>query len=95
MQTTIRLFRSREVSERLVWGVTSGALPPGLSLHASNRNISGTPSQTGSFNFTLRVTDQTPQFDEQNLRIAITSPFSARDNRPKFTAGRNRQSTLS
>ena len=58
----------------LVWGVTSGALPPGISLHASNGNISGEPTQTGSFNFTLRVTDQTPQFDEQNLRIAITSP---------------------
>lgn len=58
----------------LVWGVTSGALPPGLTLHASSGNISGEPTQTGSFNFTLRVTDQTPQFDEQNLRIAITSP---------------------
>jgi hypothetical protein len=58
----------------LGWSVTSGALPPGLSLHASSGNISGEPTQTGSFNFTLRVTDQTSQFDEQNLRIAITSP---------------------
>ena len=58
----------------LVWGVTSGALPPGLTLNASNGNISGIPTQTGSFNFTLRVTDQIPQFDEQGLTITINPP---------------------
>jgi hypothetical protein len=58
----------------LVWGVTSGALPPGLSLNASTGNISGTPSSTGSFQFTLRVTDQIPQFDEQVLTITIAAP---------------------
>lgn len=58
----------------LVWGVTSGALPPGLDLNASNGNISGTPTSTGSFNFTLRVTDQIPQFDQQNFTITINPP---------------------
>jgi hypothetical protein len=58
----------------LVWGVTSGGLPPGLSLNPSNGNISGVPAQTGSFNFTLRVTDQIPQFDEQSFRITINPP---------------------
>ncbi|MEO7859069.1 MAG: putative Ig domain-containing protein, partial [Nitrospirales bacterium] len=58
----------------LVWGVTSGALPPGLTLNASNGNIAGIPTQTGSFNFTLRVTDQIPQFDEQGLTITINPP---------------------
>ncbi len=32
------------------------------------------PTQTGSFNFTLRVTDQIPQFDEQSFRITINPP---------------------
>jgi len=58
----------------LVWGITSGALPPGLNLNASNGNISGTPTSTGSFQFTLRVTDQIPQFDEQTLTITINAP---------------------
>jgi hypothetical protein len=60
--------------ETLQWGVTSGALPPGLSLSPTNGNISGTPTSSGSFNFTLRVTDSIPQFDEQNLTITINSP---------------------
>ncbi|HXI14272.1 MAG TPA: choice-of-anchor Q domain-containing protein [Thermoanaerobaculia bacterium] len=38
------------------WTVASGALPPGLSL-ASNGSISGTPTTTGIFDFTARVTD--------------------------------------
>ena len=58
----------------LVWGVTSGGLPPGLNLNPSNGNISGTPTSSGSFNFTLRVTDSIPQFDDQNLTITIDSP---------------------
>lgn len=58
----------------LVWDVPGGALPPGLSSNASTGDISGIPSQPGSFNFTLRVTDQIPQFDEQNFTITITSP---------------------
>ena len=58
----------------LVWGVTSGGLPPGLNLNTSNGNISGTPTSTGPFTFTLRVTDSIPQFDEQNLTITINPP---------------------
>ncbi|HSL03711.1 MAG TPA: Ig domain-containing protein [Nitrospiraceae bacterium] len=58
----------------LVWGVTSGSLPPGLTLNASNGTISGTPTSTGSFGFALRVTDQIPQSDQQDFTIAINAP---------------------
>src|SRR5207249_398076 len=37
------------------WAVTSGALPPGLSLAGST--ISGTPTTAGTYTFTLRATD--------------------------------------
>ncbi len=57
----------------LVWGITSGSLPPGLDLNASNGNISGQPTSTGSFSFALRVTDQIPQSDQQNYTIAINA----------------------
>lgn len=54
--------------------MTSGALPPGLNLDASSGTVSGTATSTGPFTFTLRVTDTIPQFDEQNVTIAINSP---------------------
>ncbi len=38
------------------WSVASGSLPPGLSL-ASDGTISGTPTATGTFTFSLRVVD--------------------------------------
>jgi len=56
------------------WGVTSGALPPGLGLNASTGQISGTATQTGTFNFTVQVTDVIPQSDSQALSITITAP---------------------
>ncbi|HJT88877.1 MAG TPA: Ig domain-containing protein, partial [Bryobacteraceae bacterium] len=38
------------------WALTGGNLPPGLSLSAGG-SIAGTPTQTGTFQFTLQVTD--------------------------------------
>jgi hypothetical protein len=38
------------------YAVTAGALPPGLTL-ATNGTISGTPTATGTFNFTVTVSD--------------------------------------
>lgn len=39
-----------------VFSVATGSLPPGLSL-ASNGNLSGAPTTTGSYTFTVRATD--------------------------------------
>ena len=41
------------------WDISSGALPPGLTLSGSERSatVSGTPTQSGSFSFYLRATD--------------------------------------
>ncbi len=38
------------------YSVTAGALPPGLSLNASTGQITGTPAQSGNFNFTVAAT---------------------------------------
>jgi hypothetical protein len=56
------------------WAVVGGGLPPGLNLNGSNGNISGTPTNPGPFDFTLRVTDQAQLSDDQNLRITINLP---------------------
>src|SRR5664280_2055495 len=39
------------------WSLTSGALPPGLSLTPATGVISGTPTTTGSYPITVQVTD--------------------------------------
>jgi hypothetical protein len=39
------------------WSISSGALPGGLTLDANTGTISGTPTASGTFNFTADVTD--------------------------------------
>jgi hypothetical protein len=57
------------------WAIVGGSLPPGLSL-SSNGAITGTPSSTGSYDFTVQVTDSTtpiPQSATRALSIAVGS----------------------
>ena len=53
------------------WSVTSGSLPAGLSLAASTGLISGTPTGTGTNNFTVQVTDANSQTATQPLSITV------------------------
>ena len=39
------------------WSISSGSLPPGLSLAATSGTISGTPTASGTYNFTAAVSD--------------------------------------
>jgi len=39
----------------MTWSHHSGNLPPGLNFNATTRVISGTPTQTGTFTFTIRA----------------------------------------
>ncbi len=60
------------------WSVSAGSLPPGLSL-TNDGVISGTPTTTGTFNFTTQVTDsQTPTaaVTTQAFAITINPPLS-------------------
>jgi len=47
------------LSGTITWSVSVGALPTGLSLNTSTGAITGTPSATGTFNFTIQATDGT------------------------------------
>lgn len=55
------------------WDILSGSLPPGLTLisNPTNAVISGTPTSTGNFPFTIRVTDSLSGIDTQALSINI------------------------
>src|SRR5581483_3606942 len=75
----------------LTWSLSSGALPPGLSLTAAGL-ISGTPAAVGTFNFNINVTDSgTPQQNATRpLTIVVSTqpPFTvAQIQPPGATAG--------
>jgi hypothetical protein len=61
------------------WSISGGQLPPGLALNAIQASdgvgiVSGTPTQTGTFNFTVHAQDYTlPQTADMNVAIAVDS----------------------
>ncbi|MFJ5699819.1 Ig domain-containing protein [Arthrobacter sp. NPDC093139] len=65
------LFASGGV-QPYTWSVVAGALPPGLELPKRENTISGTPTTTGTFTFTVRVTDDLGAFSEKELSITIS-----------------------
>jgi len=59
----------------LTWSLSSGSLPAGLSLSPAGV-ISGTPTNAGTSNFTVRVRDTLNQSDTQSLSIAISAALT-------------------
>ena len=55
------------------WAVTSGALPPGLTLNAVTGVISGTPTAAGSATFTVTVTDSTGATASVSFSITVSA----------------------
>jgi Putative Ig domain len=65
------LFASGGV-QPYTWSVVSGALPPGLELPRRENTISGTPTTTGTFTFTVQVTDERGTTAEKAFTITIS-----------------------
>lgn len=62
----------------VTWGLAAGSLPPGLVLNSSGA-ISGTPTGTGTYNFTVRAMDQwnpTPSMQTRALSITVPQPLA-------------------
>jgi len=59
------------------WTVTAGALPTSLILGTSTGTISGTPSQAGSFSFTVQITDSSSPAQIASKAFSITIAAAA------------------
>ena len=59
----------------LTWSVSSGSLPPGLTLSTSGV-ISGTPTTTGSYAFTVTLIDSTQNSASKVMSIVIGSTIT-------------------
>jgi hypothetical protein len=55
------------------WSIASGSLPGGLQLSSSTGTLSGSPSQTGTFNFTVTAKDAASHTAQQSLSLLVTS----------------------
>jgi hypothetical protein len=77
------------------WSITSGALPAGLTLNSATGSISGTPTGSGTFPFTVQALDSQGDTATASLSVTINaavaptitslSPPSATAGSPGFT----------
>jgi formylglycine-generating enzyme required for sulfatase activity len=59
------------------WSIAGGALPPGIGFNPATATLSGTPTQAGTFHFTVRVEEQGYR-DELEFEVAV-------DSMPRFS----------
>ncbi|HYG75303.1 MAG TPA: putative Ig domain-containing protein [Planctomycetota bacterium] len=56
------------------FAVTTGSLPTGVSLNSTTGVLNGSPSATGTFNFTITATDSATATGQQAYTVIITAP---------------------
>jgi hypothetical protein len=61
------------------WTITSGSLPPGLTLNSSTGVISGTPTATGHYSFEYTVKDSTGATTTVVAQIDVLTSAGGRD----------------
>jgi hypothetical protein len=63
-------------SGNYMWSISAGALPPSTGINPSTGAISGAPSSTGTYHFTVKVTDAMSNFATQSLSIVVNPQLS-------------------
>ena len=71
----------------LAWSVSAGALPPGITL-TTDGGLSGTPTATGSYTFTVQVSDTVHTVTGQfNITITASPQITSATTLPAGTSG--------
>jgi hypothetical protein len=68
------------------WAVTAGSLPDGLSLGATNGQLSGKPTTAGAYNFSVRVTDSSAATATKAFALNVNAAPPPPPTEPVFTA---------
>uniref|UniRef100_Q01RC5 Ig family protein n=1 Tax=Solibacter usitatus (strain Ellin6076) TaxID=234267 RepID=Q01RC5_SOLUE len=71
------------------WSVTSGALPDGMTLETPTGVLAGTPTATGTFNFSVNVTDSNGVSAQRQFTVTVVEGlrFVTPAALPSATAG--------
>ncbi|OHB71729.1 MAG: hypothetical protein A2W23_06980 [Planctomycetes bacterium RBG_16_43_13] len=57
----------------LTWGITTGSLPPGIILNSATGALSGTPTASGIYPFTIRLMDSNAVSLNKELSITVNT----------------------
>ncbi|MBI4714843.1 MAG: putative Ig domain-containing protein [Nitrospirae bacterium] len=78
-----------------VWGISSGALPPGIQLQPATGVLSGTPTSAGSYPFRVRLVDANGVFTAADFSMTVNSgPAITTGILSQTTVGANFAATL-
>ena len=71
------------VSDAKTWSISSGALPPGLAIEVSSGLISGTPTTSGTYSFTVYAKVNTDsRSDTKALSIVVRDALALTTSEP-------------
>lgn len=81
----VQAFSANGGTAPYTWSLSSGALPAGLSLSAAG-TLSGTPTASGTYNFTIAVQDANAATATKVFALTIAGPGGTSGSTPTITS---------